>query len=137
MVISAKDTAREKSLGFYIQLEESFIGQSFYSCSSDDPYRTTVILYLCRNGGTGLETQFLNAITALQAGKRWPIRLNWSNAKKFFSVGALRQLEACFTGVTFYLYDAAELDIRKIDSSKLYYAMRYQKRKRKMEATNA
>lgn len=136
MVISSKRAAQNRSLGIHIVLEESAIDQCFYSCTTDNPCCTTATLYLCRNSSISLESQFKQSLISLQAGKRWPVRLNWNNAKSFFSVASLRHIESCFPGVTFYLYDAAELDLRAINSAKIYNAMQYQKRKRKAEVHN-
>lgn len=136
MVLSDKSSALDKSLGIYIELKESVLGYCFHSCTSQDPWRKWVTIYLNKDGSSTLESQFLQTLISVEEGKRWPIRLDWSNVKEFFSAPALRQIENRLTNISFYLYNAAELDSRKVNTAKMYYSMQYQKRKQKAQVQN-
>lgn len=130
MVISPKKAAQANSLGLYIEVKESAIGQFFFTSSDDGPYRRYLTVHLNRASSTPLEQQLVQAITSTFGGySRWPVRLDWENVKPFFSVIALRTIEAQLRSSTVYLYGAAELDRPSINSAKVYAATRYKMRK--------
>ena len=108
MILLSKPNPTKLSLGLHIKLAESDERNSA-SITHDGPFRKYVVLRLKGNDSVkNLET-LLYVIAEIENGARFPIRMDWENAKSFFSINQMYHLSAVFGEIPFYLYNANQL----------------------------
>ena len=115
MVISSKRKAKELSLGLYVKFEAAAERNSA-TVTSDGPFRKFVTVYM-KEGMTSKKklALLMEIITSILNGAHFPIRIDWENAKPYFSKEDFENLDRIFCDIPIYLYNAKELDHRKID----------------------
>ena len=90
--------------------------------------RREVTIYLPESRPHKWASYIQEAITFIENGEKWAVRLNWENVKQFITMDDLKKIERSMVGIPFSVYNAPEFaHTTKLDCNALYNAKRREK----------
>lgn len=112
------------SLGLYVTL--ALTSNTRIQVIANGPrYRREVTVYLPDNCPDKWTELFCKAVSVVERGECWPIRLDWENTRQFFTLEDIQQAERSLRDIPFCLYNAPALTTTSsLDLDALYKAKR-------------
>lgn len=100
----SKTTPYYGSIGFYIQFSATNTPYFRYSAKTIGPYRYTLNISLPESKSEKWLAAVKEIVGRCEKGHAFPLRLDWNNAKDYFTLDQLEELEKDLVGISMYLY---------------------------------